>query len=48
VIRTLVDENMAPGEYQVPFDATCLPKGVYYCRLTSSKTIITKKLIKLS
>jgi len=46
-VRTLVDENMAPGEYQLEFDATGLPAGVYFCKLTASKTIILKRLIKL-
>jgi len=46
-IRRLVDKNMLPGEYQVAFDATGLPSGVYYCRLNAANTIISKRLIKL-
>jgi formylglycine-generating enzyme required for sulfatase activity len=32
-VAVLVNEPKAPGTYQVRFDATGLPSGVYFCRL---------------
>jgi hypothetical protein len=34
VIATLVDGEESPGIHRIQFDATSLPAGVYYCRLT--------------
>ncbi len=33
VIRTLTEQNYAPGEYEITFDASGLSAGIYYCRL---------------
>ena len=52
-IATLVDENRVAGQYQVDFDGSKLPSGVYFYRLqvvvpssTSEKIFAeTKKLL---
>ncbi|MEW5797574.1 MAG: PQQ-dependent sugar dehydrogenase [Bacteroidota bacterium] len=41
---TLVDAMMTAGEYTVDFDATQQPSGIYFYRLTSGGTSITKKM----
>jgi photosystem II stability/assembly factor-like uncharacterized protein len=44
-IRTVVNEDMAPGEHQVNFDATGLPSGVYFYQLQANGTLETKKMV---
>jgi hypothetical protein len=34
-VKTLVNDIQSPGEYSVLFDASSLPSGTYYYRLTS-------------
>ena len=34
VVRTLVDEEKSPGEYQVKFDVDNLPSGIYFCKIS--------------
>lgn len=46
-IATLVSKNIAPGNYEVQFDATKQPSGVYYYQLKSNSFIQTKKMILL-
>jgi len=43
-VRTLVDRDEAPGMRSVVFDATGLPSGVYYCRMTAGSFVRTTKL----
>jgi photosystem II stability/assembly factor-like uncharacterized protein len=43
-IRTLVDEDMLPGEHQVTFDASGLPAGVYFYQLQANGMVETKKM----
>ena len=43
-IVTLVNEEKSAGSYEVEFDATGLPSGVYFYRLTASSFLITKKM----
>ena len=45
VVRTLVQEFKSPGVYQVEFNASDLPSGVYFYRLTTSQFTDTKKMI---
>ncbi|MCI0449906.1 MAG: T9SS type A sorting domain-containing protein [Chlorobi bacterium] len=48
-IQTLVSENVKAGEYQISFNASNLPSGVYFYRLTVSNAsapwTATKKLV---
>jgi CubicO group peptidase (beta-lactamase class C family) len=44
-VAVLVDEKKAPGTYQVRFDASVLPSGVYFYRLQSGRYTETKKLL---
>jgi hypothetical protein len=46
-VRTLVKENIKPGVYEVDFNATDLPSGVYFYKLTSGQFVDTKKMIIL-
>jgi hypothetical protein len=41
----LVNENKAPGNYEVTFDASGLASGVYFYRLTAGAFVSCKKLI---
>jgi hypothetical protein len=47
VITTLVNEKKASGEYNVRFDASSLPSGLYLCRLTAGTNVLTSKLVLL-
>jgi predicted acyl esterase len=45
-IATLVNENQSPGTYEVKFDGTKLPSGVYYYKLSvDNSTITVKKMV---
>ncbi len=44
---TLVNESKQPGIYEVEFDASALPSGVYFYQLTSGSFNVTKKLVLL-
>jgi hypothetical protein len=44
-VRTLVNENLKPGVYEVEFNATDLPSGVYFYKLSSGQFVDTKKMI---
>ena len=44
-VATLVNEPKPPGSYEVTFDASRLPSGVYLCRLTAGPITETKKMI---
>jgi len=46
-VRTLKDEEMDPGFYNVVLDAAGLPSGVYFCRMAAEGFIETKKLVLL-
>jgi photosystem II stability/assembly factor-like uncharacterized protein len=46
-VRTLVDENLQPGSYDVTFDATGLASGVYLYRLQAGEFSQTKRLLLL-
>ena len=44
-VAVLVDEKKAPGHYQVEFDGSQLPSGVYFYRLVAGSYRETKKLV---
>ena len=46
-VITLVNEQQKPGHYEVIFDATNLPSGTYFYRITAGNFIATKKLLLL-
>jgi len=43
-VATLVNKDKPAGSYEVEFDATGLPSGVYFYRLTASSFLTTKKM----
>jgi len=51
-VRTLIDGELAPGEYSTAWDGTGdegapLASGVYFCRLKAGKTALTHKMVML-
>jgi hypothetical protein len=44
-VATLVDGEMNPGTYTVPFDASHLSSGVYFSTLRSGTFVATRKLV---
>ena len=46
-VAVLANETMAPGRYEVRFDATGLASGVYLCRLTAGDFAQTRKMVVL-
>jgi hypothetical protein len=46
-VTTLVDEEKSFGEYDVRFDASGLPSGIYFYRLEAGSFTVTKKMLLL-
>ncbi|MFC2103443.1 YCF48-related protein [Bacteroidota bacterium] len=46
-IATLVNEEKPAGRYQIEFDATSLPSGIYFYRLQAGTFVETKKMVLL-
>ncbi len=44
-VATLVNQKQSSGSYTVTFNATRLSSGIYFYRLVTDKTTITKKMI---
>jgi Secretion system C-terminal sorting domain len=47
MVATLVNEEKLPGEYEVVFNASSLPSGIYFYRLITGSHSVTKKLVLL-
>jgi hypothetical protein len=46
-VATLVDEQLPQGKYETRFNATTLPKGIYFCQLKAGEFNQTRKMILL-
>jgi hypothetical protein len=46
-VAVLVNEKKAPGSYEVRFDASALPSGVYVYRLRAGEFVQVRKLVVL-
>jgi len=46
-VTTLINEEMQTGTYEVEFDATNLPSGIYFYRLNVNRYVDVKKMILL-
>jgi choice-of-anchor B domain-containing protein len=46
-VATLADEVHTAGEYEVRFDGTSLPSGVYICRLAGGRMAESRKMLLL-
>ena len=46
-VKTLVNEEKPAGSYEVEFDGTNLPSGIYFYRIETSKFSDTKKFVLL-
>jgi len=44
-VKTLVDEEKAPGTYEVKFSAAELPSGIYFYKLTAGQFSAVRKMI---
>jgi sugar lactone lactonase YvrE len=45
VVETLVNESMTAGDYNITFDSSKLPTGVYYYRMAFDGQAMTKKML---
>jgi hypothetical protein len=46
-IKTLVNEEKPAGSYEIGFDGTGLPSGVYFYRLQAENFVETKKMVSM-
>jgi hypothetical protein len=44
-VQVLVNQQLSPGTYEVDFDGSELPSGVYYYRLEAGNFSQTKKMV---
>jgi len=43
--QNIVNENKYPGKYEIVFDASGLPQGIYYCQLMVNNQVSSIKLL---
>ncbi|MBE2218720.1 MAG: T9SS type A sorting domain-containing protein, partial [Ignavibacteria bacterium] len=46
-IAVLVNENLKPGIYEIEWDASNIPSGVYFYSLITNEFTQTKKMVVL-
>lgn len=46
-VATLVNEKLSPGTYEINWDASNFPSGVYFYKLITNEFVTTKKMILL-
>jgi hypothetical protein len=46
-VSTLVNENKKPGSYEIDFDGSKMPSGLYFYRIVAGNFIETKKMLLL-
>jgi hypothetical protein len=44
-LATLVNEELAPGTYSVDWNASDVPSGIYFYKMTSGNFTQTKKML---
>ncbi|MCL4550881.1 MAG: T9SS type A sorting domain-containing protein [Bacteroidetes bacterium] len=44
-VTTLINEEESPGNYEVQFDGTSLPSGVYFYTLNANEFFQSKKML---
>ena len=44
-VATLVNETVAPGTYDVTWNAASMPSGIYFCSMRSGEFSMTKRLV---
>jgi len=44
-VATLVDGEQAAGTFKSIWDASDMPSGVYFCRLTAGEFVQTRKMV---
>jgi hypothetical protein len=44
-IRTLVNENLQPGTYEITFDAENISSGIYFYKLSTGVFSDTKRML---
>lgn len=47
LISTIVDEKKQAGDYEIKFDSSEFPSGIYFCVLKANNEIQTAKIVKL-
>ncbi len=46
-VETLVNERQSPGTYEVTFDASSIPSGVYFYKIETNGFVQTKRMMLL-